>query len=160
VPTETKTLAGSTVTSLLAVAALLAGGIAAAASAAEFEASPDRTLADGWIASLEHGPAVERAQRRKARRRARQRREPKVGTPESVGVSSATLEAIAACESGGNPAAVSADGTYRGKYQFSYSTWAAVGGSGDPAAASVAEQDYRAALLYSRSGSGSWPVCG
>ena len=28
------------------------------------------------------------------------------------------LEAIAACESGGDPTAVSADGTYHGKYQF------------------------------------------
>jgi soluble lytic murein transglycosylase-like protein len=83
-----------------------------------------------------------------------------VGTPESVGVSSATLEAIASCESGGDPTAVSADGTYRGKYQFDYGTWASVGGSGDPAAAPEAEQDYRAALLYAQSGSSPWPVCG
>jgi soluble lytic murein transglycosylase-like protein len=81
-------------------------------------------------------------------------------SPESLGVSSATLDAIASCESGGDPAAVSADGTYRGKYQFDYGTWASVGGSGDPAAASEAEQDYRAALLYSRGGSSPWPICG
>lgn len=83
-----------------------------------------------------------------------------VGSPESVGVSVATLASIAACESGGDPSAVSADGSYRGKYQFDYGTWAAVGGAGDPAAASEAEQDYRAALLYSRSGSSPWPICG
>lgn len=76
------------------------------------------------------------------------------------GVSIATLESIAACESGGNPEAVSAGGTYRGKYQFDYGTWESVGGHGDPAAAPEAEQDYRAALLYSRSGSSPWPVCG
>lgn len=76
------------------------------------------------------------------------------------GVSIETLEAIASCESGGNPTAVSSDGSYRGKYQFSYETWAAVGGSGDPAAASESEQDYRAALLYAQSGSSPWPVCG
>ena len=70
------------------------------------------------------------------------------------------LEAIAACESGGNPQAVSSTGAYRGKYQFSPSTWAAVGGSGDPAAAPEAEQDRRAAILYARSGAGQWPVCG
>ena len=70
------------------------------------------------------------------------------------------LQAIAACESGGNPAAVSADGTYRGKYQFDRQTWAAVGGSGDPAAAPEAEQDRRAAILYARAGSSPWPVCG
>ena len=81
-------------------------------------------------------------------------------SPESVGVSSSTLQAIAACESGGDPTAVSADGTYHGLYQFDYGTWASVGGSGDPAAASPAEQTYRAALLYSRSGSNPWPICG
>ena len=76
------------------------------------------------------------------------------------GVSLSTLDAIAACESGGDPTAVSSDGTYRGKYQFDYGTWAAVGGSGDPAAAPESEQDYRAALLYEQSGSSPWPICG
>jgi len=76
-----------------------------------------------------------------------------------AGVSLATLEAIAACESGGDPTAVNAAGYY-GKYQFDTGTWASVGGSGNPAEASEAEQDYRAALLYSRAGSSPWPVCG
>jgi hypothetical protein len=76
------------------------------------------------------------------------------------GVSQATLDAIGACESGGDPTAVSSDGTYRGKYQFDYGTWESMGGSGDPAAASESEQDYRAALLYAASGSSPWPVCG
>jgi hypothetical protein len=94
---------------------------------------------------------------RRARLR-RERREAFATLP--AGVSMATLEAIASCESGGNPTIVSSDGSYRGKYQFSYETWAAVGGSGDPAAAPEAEQDYRAALLYAQSGSSPWPVCG
>jgi len=81
-------------------------------------------------------------------------------SPESVGVSSSTLEAIAACESGGDPTAVSADGAYHGLYQFDSGTWELVGGSGDPAAASPDEQTYRAALLYARSGSSPWPICG
>jgi Transglycosylase-like domain len=76
------------------------------------------------------------------------------------GISKATLDAIGACESGGDPTAVSAGGAYRGKYQFDQGTWESVGGSGDPAAASEAEQDYRAALLYARDGSSPWPVCG
>lgn len=71
-----------------------------------------------------------------------------------------TLSAIAACESGGDPGAVDPSGTYRGKYQFTRSTWASVGGSGDPAAAPEAEQDQRAAALYAREGSSPWPVCG
>jgi hypothetical protein len=70
------------------------------------------------------------------------------------------LEAIAACESGGDPAAIGGGGAYRGKYQFSPATWQAVGGSGDPAAAPEAEQDRRAALLYAQSGPSQWPVCG
>jgi transglycosylase-like protein len=76
------------------------------------------------------------------------------------GVSLATLDSIASCESGGDPTAVSADGTYRGKYQFDFGTWESVGGTGDPAAAPEAEQDYRAALLYERAGSSPWPICG
>lgn len=71
-----------------------------------------------------------------------------------------TLESIAACESGGNPGAVDSSGTYRGKYQFDARTWQSVGGSGDPAAASEAEQDKRAAILYSQRGAAPWPVCG
>ena len=72
----------------------------------------------------------------------------------------ATLNSIAACESGGNPRAIGGGGAYRGKYQFSYGTWASVGGKGDPAAASEREQDRRAAMLLIRGGRGHWPVCG
>jgi hypothetical protein len=72
----------------------------------------------------------------------------------------ATLERIAACESHGNPRAIGGGGAFRGKYQFTFGTWAAVGGHGDPAAASEAEQDRRAALLLTRGGSSPWPVCG
>jgi transglycosylase-like protein len=70
------------------------------------------------------------------------------------------LSSIAECESGGDPRAVSAGGTYRGKYQFSFSTWRSVGGKGDPAAATETEQDRRAAKLYLTGGPGHWPVCG
>lgn len=102
--------------------------------------------------TVAHLEAVHRAEVR------RERRELFASLP--GGVSQETLDAIGACESGGDPAAVSSDGTYRGKYQFDYGTWESVGGSGDPAAAPEQEQDYRAALLYSRSGSSPWPVCG
>jgi Transglycosylase-like domain len=70
------------------------------------------------------------------------------------------LEAIAACESGGDPTAIGGGGLYRGKYQFTYETWQSVGGTGDPAAAPEAEQDARAAALLARDGAGHWPVCG
>ncbi len=70
------------------------------------------------------------------------------------------LEAIAQCESGGDPTAVSPDGMYHGKYQFSVATWQAMGGSGLPSQAPEAEQDMSAAMLYEQSGPGQWPVCG
>lgn len=71
-----------------------------------------------------------------------------------------TLARIASCESGGNPGAVGGGGAFRGKYQFTFGTWRTVGGWGDPAKATEDEQDYRAALLLTRSGTGPWPVCG
>lgn len=70
------------------------------------------------------------------------------------------LEKIAECESGGDPRAFSPRGQYRGKYQFDRPTWASVGGTGDPAAASEAEQDMRAILLLAMRGTQPWPVCG
>ena len=69
------------------------------------------------------------------------------------------LEKIAACESGGDPTAVSADGRYRGKYQFSRATWQAMGGSGDPAKAPEYVQDRLAAKLYRQEGTSPWPNC-
>jgi len=140
----------------LATAKLRAEYDAAYSRAKKLDVAPDRNAAKGSFAA----PALEAKLRRLRTEIRKAARESKLGTPESVGVSSAALEAIAACESGGDPAAVSSTGSYRGKYQFDYGTWAAVGGSGDPAAAPEAEQDYRAALLYARSGSSPWPVCG
>jgi hypothetical protein len=46
-------------------------------------------------------------------------------------------------------------GHHRGGLQFLFSTWASVGGRGDPANASPAEQIYRAFLVWKRDG-GSW----
>jgi hypothetical protein len=78
----------------------------------------------------------------------------------SVSDPSTELAKIAACESGGNPAAVSADGHYRGKYQFTRATWRWLGGTGDPAKAPEATQDAMAAKLLSLRGTAPWPVCG
>lgn len=69
------------------------------------------------------------------------------------------LARIRACESGGNYAATSPDGTYRGAYQFDQRTWEGVGGTGDPADASPEEQDARAAELYAQRGGQPWPTC-
>ncbi len=76
------------------------------------------------------------------------------------GPSYAQWAALRDCESGGNYQAVSPSGLYRGAFQFDLGTWATVGGSGDPAAASPAEQDHRAQVLWSQRGPSPWPICG
>lgn len=140
---------------------------AAALAAPDGDSAPRIGLADAVPAPLiepgtslraEMRRAADRIQRQRRARLHREREEAFASLP--AGVSMATLESIASCESGGNPAAVSSDGSYRGKYQFSFETWASVGGSGDPASAPEEEQDYRAALLYAQSGSSPWPICG
>jgi hypothetical protein len=69
------------------------------------------------------------------------------------------LRRIAECESGGNPRAVSPDGRYRGKYQFTRETWRSLGGSGDPADAPEWLQDRLALKLYRLRGTDPWPAC-
>ena len=84
------------------------------------------------------------------------------GSPVTAGGDADSLNwaALAACESGGNPSAVSSTGKYHGLYQFSVGTWQAVGGTGLPSDASAEEQTARAKMLYNRSGAGQWPHCG
>ena len=65
---------------------------------------------------------------------------------------------IAACESGGNWAINTGNGFYGG-LQFTLGSWAAVGGSGNPANASREEQISRGQMLQARQGWGAWPAC-
>ncbi|HEX5018593.1 MAG TPA: transglycosylase family protein [Actinomycetes bacterium] len=66
---------------------------------------------------------------------------------------------LARCESGRNPNAVNPAGFY-GLYQFSLSTWHAVGGKGNPTDYGYWEQTKRAWILFKGSGRSPWPVCG
>jgi hypothetical protein len=66
--------------------------------------------------------------------------------------------ALAECESGGNWSADTGNGYYGG-LQFSWGSWSAVGGSGNPAHASPSEQVYRAERLQDIQGWGAWPTC-
>ena len=84
----------------------------------------------------------------------------KPAAEEDAAEGSSRLARIARCESGGDPTAISADGRYRGKYQFSRATWRDLGGKGDPAKAPEAEQDQMAQLLLAQRGTSPWPVCG
>jgi hypothetical protein len=72
---------------------------------------------------------------------------------------SAAWRKVANCESSGNPRAVNPAGYY-GLFQFDRQTWRSVGGSGNPAQASAAEQLMRAKTLYAQRGASPWPVCG
>jgi len=80
---------------------------------------------------------------------------PAMGTGEANG---GGWEALRQCESGGDYS--NHDGQYAGAYQFDRQTWGSVGGTGDPADASPAEQDARAQRLYDERGASPWPACG
>ncbi len=71
----------------------------------------------------------------------------------------AALAKLRACESGGNYANKN-NPTYRGAYQYSYSTWANKYGIYDPANATPAQQDQAARETYVRRGWQPWPNCG
>jgi hypothetical protein len=152
---------------LLVIVALAFPVAALAASGSDPQPAPPLSDARAVLAPLQRPVdsfqrlvrnAGDRIEREFRAQRKREQRERFAALP--GGVSIETLTSIAACESGGDPRVVSSDGSYRGKYQFDLGTWESVGGHGDPAAAPEGEQDYRAALLYSRSGSSPWPVCG
>lgn len=78
----------------------------------------------------------------------------------------AFLGPVGQCESGTTRLlrhglrAISASGTYRGRYQFDWRSWAGAGGRGDPAHATWLEQAYRAVVWLKRAGIGAWPLCG
>ncbi|MCX7620103.1 MAG: transglycosylase family protein [Acidimicrobiales bacterium] len=82
-------------------------------------------------------------------------------------LSDASLARLRQCESGGNYAAVSPGGAYRGAYQFARTTWNSVASRHypkyvgvDPAAAAPKVQDSMARALYLEMGRSPWPVCG
>ena len=81
-------------------------------------------------------------------------------TADPVGTGShLNWRALRECESSNNYSDRDS-ATYRGAYQFDRQTWRTVGGTGDPADASAAEQDMRALRLYQERGRQPWPVCG
>lgn len=82
-------------------------------------------------------------------------------------LSEQALHRLRACESGGNYRIVSANGLYRGAYQFHRTTWNSVAAQHyphlrgvDPAAAAPADQDRMARALFHMQGRSPWPICG
>jgi hypothetical protein len=86
--------------------------------------------------------------------------QPKASPP--VGVQAESVPEVGSA--GGGATATTSGGScgsgYRGLFQFDCQTWQSVGGSGDPAAASPAEQYARAQALQQQRGNQPWPVCG
>jgi hypothetical protein len=141
-----------TLAAIVAVAVTAPVGIALAADARDTPQARPAPLA----APLAGHRSVDRQMHRAAvalRRRARNRAAHRpIGIPP-------ILRRIADCESHGNPRSIGGGGAYRGAYQFTVDTYRSVGGRGDPAKASMAEQTRRAAILLARSGPSQWPVC-
>jgi len=77
-----------------------------------------------------------------------------------MGPTFAQWQTLRMCESSNRTNAVSRTGKYRGLYQFDLPTWESVGGKGDPAKATRAEQHKRAMILHSKRGWQPWPECG
>ncbi len=122
-----------------------------------------QTFINDWEAQI----LAERQAAREAAREAKAAREAAASQPSrdySGGVSTSSSglnwDALAACESGGNPTIVSSNGLWFGLYQFTIGTWQGVGGTGLPTEASAEEQTMRAQILYDRAGDGPWPNCG
>jgi hypothetical protein len=68
----------------------------------------------------------------------------------------------AECESGRDPDAIGAGGTYRGAFQFMRATWRTSPKSpgGDPTAWNYRTQAVVAVALKRQQGTSPWPVCG
>ena len=123
----------------------------------------DRAASRAWSSRTAPRSAACAATRRGAARRARHEPPRAAPAPSAPPPTPATGQAAAAAplprtsrpSRPASPAATTrrrhGNGFY-GEYQFTQATWAVVGGTGNPAAASPAEQDERAAQLYAQSG--------
>ncbi len=81
-----------------------------------------------------------------------------VGLAAPANASTMDWDALAQCESGGNWATNTGNGFYGG-LQFTPSTWAANGGTGNPADASREQQIAVAENVLATQGPGAWPAC-
>lgn len=74
------------------------------------------------------------------------------------GLGSDLLACIRSYEQGEDGYRTDTGNGYYGAYQFDLQTWRSVGGSGNPAHASPAEQDARALALHESRGLAPWPT--
>lgn len=78
--------------------------------------------------------------------------------PAANAVDSATWDALAQCESGGNWSINTGNGFYGG-LQFTQQSWTGVGMSGSPATATREQQIEAGERLLAIQGWGAWPAC-
>lgn len=141
--------------------------------AAEKKAEAERVAAEAEAAAKEaerihqeqHAKEVRQAAARAAASQTAAKQTPvrgstsKSSTAGSGGGAGGSLARIRACESGGNYSTNTGNGYY-GAYQFDRQTHLSVGGDGNAADDSPAEQDAAAQRLMDQRGTQPWPVCG
>jgi hypothetical protein len=150
----------STKLSLAAVAAVaVTAPVGIALAAAPVEAGPTHPTHPAPLGATLAGHRTVGGQMHRAAKIMRQHRPRRQRAADTSTKIPALLARIAECESHTNPRSIGGGGAYRGMFQFSQETWDSVGGHGDPAQASVAEQVRRAQILLDRSGPSQWPVC-
>lgn len=82
---------------------------------------------------------------------------PILALPAQAAPTNTVWDRLAMCESSGNFSNMDTGGSgHYGGFQFSIATWQSVGGTGNPANATPAEQLLRAKRLLARSGPGQW----
>ena len=81
-----------------------------------------------------------------------------MSVPAANAADSATWDALAQCESGGNWSINTGNGFYGG-LQFTQQSWNGVGMSGSPATATRAQQIEAGERLLAIQGWGAWPAC-
>jgi hypothetical protein len=134
---------------------LLAAGTAAVATAVPVADAHHQ----GHVPGCSSDPCDKRIGKRWARKH------PKARLASVVAPYRAWLNRVGECEDNDNPAAgptgyqSNTGNGFFGRYQFTLSSWAAVGGRGRPDLAPPLEQDFRAIRLLHLQGPRAWPVC-
>lgn len=113
-----------------------------------------------WYDTIAWNEAYSQALRVAAEKTIPKTQQPKPKVNSDTGPQSGDkFDRVAQCESGGNAGTNTGNGYY-GAFQFTLSTWKAVGGTGLPSDHSYGEQKEKAMELANRANPGSqWPVC-
>ena len=116
------------------------------------------TLVEPTTTSERPATPVPRATRQRPAPRPRASSPARAGSGAPV-VHGDLLDALARCESGGNPRAVGGGGRYFGAFQFVLSTWRNLGGTGNPIDHSYAVQKSIAAKIPVSAWDTQFPTC-